>query len=334
MRAHLRSTHGSIRAPRAALASRGCDCSTRLPPYESAADVVRTVADLRRPGTPLGSSPRCSASPSCGRRRARSSARSPTGCSSPRPGSSRQRGSRSPRSTPAASSARAQVDRRPRLRHRRGCPRHRRARARGHRGRARRGDGRHRGLQPRAVVERPGRARHCRRRRPRRRRRRLPRSRAPLRRQAPHRSRRTGRPSLDFAFGLAERLPTGVKLAPGIDRDLIPADAEAQWVSVDHDVVEVGLWFGALARPGIRRAALVVNTAAGGASELTAEADSEDAAVRPLGAVPLRTRRRRHPRPSHRRPRAEPRCRDARPDDRLPHRRRAGRRRRSRAASA
>jgi THUMP domain-like len=90
-------------------------------------------------------------------------------------------------------------------------------------------------------------------------------------------------PSLDFAFGLAARLPVGVKLAPGIDRDLIPADAEAQWVSVDHDVVEVGLWFGAVARPGIRRAALVVSTAAGGASELTAESDSEDAAVRPLG---------------------------------------------------
>ena len=90
-------------------------------------------------------------------------------------------------------------------------------------------------------------------------------------------------PSLDFAFELAERLPVGVKLAPGVDRDLIPEDAEAQWVSVDHDVVEVGLWFGALARPGIRRAALVVNTAAGGASELVAEDDSEDAAVRPLG---------------------------------------------------
>jgi hypothetical protein len=90
-------------------------------------------------------------------------------------------------------------------------------------------------------------------------------------------------PTLDFAFGLAERLPVGVKLAPGIDRDLIPEHAEAQWVSVDHDVVEVGLWFGAVARPGIRRAALVVNTAAGGASELVAEQDSEDAAVRPLG---------------------------------------------------
>ena len=90
-------------------------------------------------------------------------------------------------------------------------------------------------------------------------------------------------PTLDFAFGLAERLPVGVKLAPGIDRDLIPAQAEAQWVSVDHDVVEVGLWFVAVARPGVRRAALVVSSG-GGASELTAEGDSEDAEVRPLGA--------------------------------------------------
>src|SRR5690554_5540621 len=40
-------------------------------------------------------------------------------------------------------------------------------------------------------------------------------------------------PSLDFAFGLGERMPTGIKLGPGIDRDLIPADAEAQWVSVE-----------------------------------------------------------------------------------------------------
>ncbi len=88
-------------------------------------------------------------------------------------------------------------------------------------------------------------------------------------------------PSLDFAFGLAQRLPTGVKLGPGIDRDLIPDDAEAQWVSVDRDVVELGLWFGALSRPGIRRAALVMG--AHGAAELTASADSDDAEVGALG---------------------------------------------------
>jgi hypothetical protein len=89
-------------------------------------------------------------------------------------------------------------------------------------------------------------------------------------------------PSLEFAFGLADRLPVGVKLAPGIDRQLIPAVAEAQWVSVDHEVVEVGLWFGAVARPGIRRAALVIG--GGAVSEMVAEFDSQDAAARPLGA--------------------------------------------------
>ena len=88
-------------------------------------------------------------------------------------------------------------------------------------------------------------------------------------------------PSLDFAFELATRYPTGVKLGPGIDRDLIPADAEAQWVSVDRDVVELGLWFGVLARPGIRRSALVIG--GHGVAELTAEADSPDEGVGPLG---------------------------------------------------
>jgi hypothetical protein len=88
-------------------------------------------------------------------------------------------------------------------------------------------------------------------------------------------------PSLDFAFGLAERLPTGIKLGPGIDRSLIPRTAEAQWVSVDRDVVELGLWFGPLARPGIRRAALVLTDE--GPAELTAAADSPDAETGPLG---------------------------------------------------
>jgi SAM-dependent methyltransferase len=84
-------------------------------------------------------------------------------------------------------------------------------------------------------------------------------------------------PSLDTAFSFAERLPTGVKLGPGIDRDLLPADAECQWISVDRSVVEVGVWFGDLARPGIRRAALVMG--ASGADELTARGDSEDVEV-------------------------------------------------------
>lgn len=88
-------------------------------------------------------------------------------------------------------------------------------------------------------------------------------------------------PSLDFAFSLAERMAVGIKLGPGIDRGLIPEDAEAQWVSADGDVVELGLWFGALARPGIRRAALVLRGT--GSDEMTASADSQDAELGDLG---------------------------------------------------
>ena len=88
-------------------------------------------------------------------------------------------------------------------------------------------------------------------------------------------------PSLDFAYLLATRLPLGIKLGPGHDRDQIPVDAEAQWVSVDGQLVEMGLWFGALARPGIRRSALLLT--AGGGQELTAAADSADAPVGELG---------------------------------------------------
>jgi len=93
-------------------------------------------------------------------------------------------------------------------------------------------------------------------------------------------------PSLDFAFGIGAERPTGIKLGPGIDRDLIPAGTaeqpvEAQWVSVDRDVVELGLWFGAVARPGIGRSALVIGDH--GTAELTAEADSADEPVGDLG---------------------------------------------------
>ncbi len=89
-------------------------------------------------------------------------------------------------------------------------------------------------------------------------------------------------PSLDWAFALAERTPTGIKLGPAHDRGAIPTGAEAQWVSADGDVVELVLWSGALARDGVRRAALVIR--GDRAHELTAPADAEDAEVRGLGA--------------------------------------------------
>ncbi|MCE4027793.1 SAM-dependent methyltransferase [Microbacterium sp. Au-Mic1] len=89
-------------------------------------------------------------------------------------------------------------------------------------------------------------------------------------------------PSLDWAFALAAHIPTGIKLGPAHDRDAIPADVEAQWVSADGDVVELVLWSGVLAREGVRRAALVIR--GDRAHELTAPADTEDAEVRELGA--------------------------------------------------
>ncbi|MFD2765711.1 THUMP-like domain-containing protein [Micromonospora eburnea] len=55
-------------------------------------------------------------------------------------------------------------------------------------------------------------------------------------------------PPWDFVTGLAERVPrTVVKVAPGLDHALIPAGAEAEWVSVAGDLVEAALWCGALA---------------------------------------------------------------------------------------
>ncbi len=64
-------------------------------------------------------------------------------------------------------------------------------------------------------------------------------------------------PPWDFVTGLAERVPyTVVKVAPGLDHALIPAGAEAEWVSVDGDMVEAALWCGPLAETP-RRATLL-----------------------------------------------------------------------------
>ena len=93
-------------------------------------------------------------------------------------------------------------------------------------------------------------------------------------------------PNLDWVFSLAERHPLGVKLGPATDRELIPdslggATVEAQWVSVDGDVVELALWAGGLARPGVGRSALVLDAA--GAAELTATEDLPDVGLGELG---------------------------------------------------
>ncbi|MGB4135692.1 MAG: class I SAM-dependent methyltransferase, partial [Microbacterium sp.] len=109
----------------------------------------------------------------------------------------------------------------------------------------------------------------------------------PARRTAGHaETRRTAAsdwsPALDWCFALATRVSAGIKLGPGLDRDLIPDDLEAQWVSADGSVVELVLWSGVLARTGVRRAALAIR--GDQAHELTAGADAEDEPVRELGA--------------------------------------------------
>jgi hypothetical protein len=89
-------------------------------------------------------------------------------------------------------------------------------------------------------------------------------------------------PSLDWAFDVAAHHPTGIKLGPAHDRDALPVDAEAQWVSADGSVVELVVWSGALARERVRRAALVIREER--SHELTAPADAPDEPVRELGA--------------------------------------------------
>ncbi|MCK6095130.1 class I SAM-dependent methyltransferase [Micrococcus sp. EYE_162] len=66
-------------------------------------------------------------------------------------------------------------------------------------------------------------------------------------------------PPLSFVLGLAaEGRAVGAKLGPGLPHEHVPAEAEAEWVSVDGDVVEVVLWFNALTTaPGVRAAAVI-----------------------------------------------------------------------------
>ncbi|WP_285101073.1 class I SAM-dependent methyltransferase [Promicromonospora sp. MEB111] len=68
-------------------------------------------------------------------------------------------------------------------------------------------------------------------------------------------------PPLDSVWALRDSVPAvGIKVGPGIAHDGLPDDAETQWVSVNGDVVEAGLWFGPLAPDGPGRSALVLRT--------------------------------------------------------------------------
>ena len=95
-------------------------------------------------------------------------------------------------------------------------------------------------------------------------------------------------PPWSFVQSVAARIPaTGVKLPPGIAHRHLPGgDTEAQWVSVAGEAVECTVWWGPLAREGVRRSALVLGSASG-ASELLEPAgdDVETPDVLPGGAL-------------------------------------------------
>lgn len=65
-------------------------------------------------------------------------------------------------------------------------------------------------------------------------------------------------PSLSWVFDVAATKPTGIKLSPAIDQGILPENAECQWIEDRGDTVECIVWTGKLARPGIRRSALVL----------------------------------------------------------------------------
>jgi hypothetical protein len=90
-------------------------------------------------------------------------------------------------------------------------------------------------------------------------------------------------PTYDFVIEAAAKKPTGVKFGPGHPHEGIPENAEAQWVSVDGDLVELSLWFGEVARPNIKRAALLV--AKDGKHEITSHSTArKDAPIGELGS--------------------------------------------------
>ncbi|HLU64152.1 MAG TPA: class I SAM-dependent methyltransferase [Protaetiibacter sp.] len=88
-------------------------------------------------------------------------------------------------------------------------------------------------------------------------------------------------PPLDAVFARAAERPSGIKLGPALDHALLPEGVEAQWVSVDREVVELVVWTGALAREGVGRSALLLGR--DGSAELTASGPAPDAEVGPLG---------------------------------------------------
>jgi SAM-dependent methyltransferase len=89
-------------------------------------------------------------------------------------------------------------------------------------------------------------------------------------------------PPWTFVVSLANAVPaTVLKLAPGIDHALVPAAAEAEWVSVDGDVVEAALWCGPLG--GVPRRATLLSGSGQASAEVTLVGSGT--AVAPVGPI-------------------------------------------------
>jgi len=70
-------------------------------------------------------------------------------------------------------------------------------------------------------------------------------------------------PPWSFIAALVGRIGNvGVKVAPGIPHHLVPPNAQAEWVSLDGNVKEAALWFGALRTEGVARRATLLPSGA------------------------------------------------------------------------
>ncbi len=95
-------------------------------------------------------------------------------------------------------------------------------------------------------------------------------------------------PPLDAVWALRDRVPAvGIKVGPGIPHQGLPDDAETQWVSVDGDVVEAGLWFGPLAPDGPGRSALILHSTPDGMRSRTVRAAPSSGAAASGEAPPV-----------------------------------------------
>ncbi|MEZ4503400.1 MAG: methyltransferase domain-containing protein [Dehalococcoidia bacterium] len=80
-------------------------------------------------------------------------------------------------------------------------------------------------------------------------------------------------PPLEVALDLASRFEgAGIKLAPGIDTSLLPADCEVEFISLDGRMVEAVCWLGVLADEPRQATVLPAGASMAGPAEETLEA--------------------------------------------------------------